>query len=63
MTQWEYSESGVTLRDQFAMAALQAMPSWIQHPEGAWTGIAQLCYIFADAMMEARGANKGKDKQ
>ena len=62
MTQWEYSESGVTLRDQFAMTALRAIPDWMI-PATEKHIIAENCYDMADAMMEARETNNGKDKQ
>ena len=45
----------VELRDQFAMAALQGIVVNVQQdtPEGAVI-IAENCYMYADAMLEAR---------
>jgi len=44
-----------TLRDEFAMAALSgAIGTWVLTPEDA----ACAAYAFADAMLEARNANR-----
>lgn len=43
----QLAEAKMTLRDQFAMAALS-------RPEGSPLGVARQCYEIADAMMEAR---------
>lgn len=50
---------GMTLRDYFAA---QALPAWLAHlscngkesVSGAYAGIADECYLLADAMIAAR---------
>jgi hypothetical protein len=44
-----------TMRDQFAMAALQALAINSERDE-TFTEAAQLCYRMADAMLKARGS-------
>ena len=69
MTQWEYSESGTTLRDQFAMAALQGFlasdEDWrmLEVNDDNRRMVCRDAYQWADAMMQARETNKGKDNQ
>lgn len=50
------SEEIATLRDQFAMAALNGYPalSYNLNVEATCEAMAKLVYEFADAMMEAR---------
>lgn len=47
--------SGMTLRDRFAIGALQG---WLadrnNHDEQSWNTIANSCYVAADAMLKAR---------
>lgn len=42
---------GMTLRDYFAAAAMQAI---LSEAETFWKGAAPLAYQYADAMLEAR---------
>lgn len=53
LLQGQYPERGTekTLRDEFAMAALQALNS---QDAATFTEVAQYCYAYADAMLEAR---------
>ena len=51
-TERELSSAKMTLRDQFAIGAMQAITSWDR--EFSWEEIAELAYSMADAMMEAR---------
>ena len=57
-----YSWEGMTLRDYFAAKALQgwlaSYPADAVHPvaAGNTAQVAQMAYIMADAMLEARGA-------
>ncbi len=44
-------ESGMTLRDYFAAAALQGM---MASPTGAFAGMASEAYIYADRMLAER---------
>lgn len=44
----------LTLRDQFAMAALPALIAR-HRADVAWSRVAPLAYEIADAMMKARG--------
>jgi len=46
------SELFPSLRDQFAMAALQGMATDYSHSEMTWIAIE--CYKIADAMLEER---------
>jgi hypothetical protein len=58
LTAREYAEIllTLTLRDQFAMAALTGLMS---DPEcGAWGKIAEYAYTMADLMLEARKEKK-----
>ena len=50
-------ESGMSLRDYFAAAALQGLLASIQ-PNQLWSGddVAVTCYRTADAMLKAREA-------
>lgn len=56
------TEDGMTLRDYFAAKALQgwlaSYPADAVHPvaAGNTAHVAQMAYIMADAMLEARGA-------
>lgn len=49
---------GETLRDRFAMAALDRMISLCEHPNGGWdpVAVAAGCYAMADAMMAERAS-------
>lgn len=47
-------QDGMDLRDYFAAKAMQGMCSNSINPEGNITGITQVAYQIADAMMEAR---------
>lgn len=55
-----YAWEGMTLRDYFAAKALQgwlaSYPADAVHPVAAWNTaqVAQMAYIMADAMLEAR---------
>lgn len=57
-----YAEEGMSLRDYFAAKALQgwlaSYPADAVHPvaAGNTAQVAQMAYIMADAMLEARGA-------
>lgn len=58
---WETLETGITIRDYFAAKALNGFISILASPsKGNSTGngfeaeIAANCYLFADAMLEAR---------
>ena len=57
-----YAEEGMTLRDYFAAKALQgwlaSYPADAVHPvaAGNTAQVAQMAYIMADAMLEARNA-------
>lgn len=42
---------GMSLRDYFAAAAMQAI---LSEAETFWEGVAPLAYQYADAMLEAR---------
>lgn len=43
-----------TLRDQFAMAAMQATTGWMQDALETTPETARRCYVMADSMLEAR---------
>ena len=49
-------QSGMTLRDYFAAAALQGQAHRFAHPHEYRELLAQDCYDIADAMLKARGA-------
>ena len=57
-----YAEEGMSLRDYFAAKALQgwlaSYPADAVHPvaTGNTAQVAQMAYIMADAMLEARGS-------
>lgn len=57
-----YAKEGMSLRDYFAAKALQgwlaSYPADAVHPAAAGNTaqVAQMAYIMADAMLEARGA-------
>ena len=48
------SQDVKTLRDEFAMAALQATINWMQDSIDTCPEMARRCYVMADAMLEAR---------
>jgi hypothetical protein len=50
----EVMEPQANLRDQFAMAALQASPDWMKDRIETYSEMARRCYLMANAMMEAR---------
>lgn len=45
-----------TLRDEFAIAALQACPNWMEDRIETYPEMARRCYLMADAMLKAREA-------
>ena len=49
-------ESGMTLRDYFAAAALKGQAHRFAHPHEHRELLAKDCYDIADAMLKARGA-------
>lgn len=49
--EWGKTFRGMTLRDYFAAAAMQAI---LSNAEVFWDGAAPLAYKYADAMLEAR---------
>ena len=50
--------SAVTLRDQFAMAALQGMLTDSKNGDVHETEIACMAYAYADAMLEEREGSR-----
>ena len=48
-------ESGMTIRDYFAAAALKGQAHRFAHPHEHRELLAQDCYDIADAMLKARG--------
>jgi hypothetical protein len=60
------SEKGMTLRDYFAAKAMQGLAT-SQDRDGNWQyanaeTIADTAYEIADAMLQARNKNRGKDE-
>ena len=49
-------QSGMTMRDYFAAAALKGQAHRFAHPHEHRELLAQDCYEIADAMLKARGA-------
>jgi hypothetical protein len=47
-------EPRATLRDQFAMAAMQATTGWMQDALETTPETARRCYVMADSMLAAR---------
>jgi hypothetical protein len=44
-----------TLRDEFAMSALNATTNWMADRIDTYPEMAKRCYMMADAMLKARG--------
>lgn len=62
-TEWDYGgeqgykTSGMDLRDYFAGKALQSLATMAVENDQTPENTATICYMFADAMMEARNGS------